>query len=327
MFHRFSSSMKLTLMVTMLTLFGFVRTAQSQITVKVNDEMVRFDRTGPQEINGSVFIPLRNVGESMGVDIHWEEASQSITGTKSPHVFVLKLGSRSASVDDREVTLSNPARRINGVTMVPLRFVAEALGAEVRWRSDISQVSITSGDGASNNTPAPTPTPAPKIKRVTGEVVSVQSKGNSPTITIRTSTGRAVFNISQETIILRGLQGEKGSPIDFEQIVLGNTVEIRPDPSGSIANSIKELVAAPVRSTKISGEIISLQSRSNPPTISIRTENGRIRFEVTNDTVVLSGPVGSRGVQTDLERLSIGSKVEIHTDASGAIAVSIRAYN
>lgn len=323
MFQGFSSSMKLNVLVTSLTLFGFVRTGQAQITVKVNDQLVQFDRTGPLEINGSVFIPLRNVGESMGVDIHWEEVSQSITGTKSPHIFVLKLGSKAASVDDREVTLNTPARRINGVTMVPLRFVAEALGAEVRWRSDISQVSITSGDGASNNTP----TPAPRTKRVTGEVVSVQSKGNSPSITVRTSNGRAVFNVSQDTVIVRGLAGDKGSPIDLEQIVLGNSVEIRPDSSGSIASSIKELVAAPVPSTKISGEIIAVGSRSNPPTISIRTGNGRIRFEVTTDTIVLSGPVGSRGVQTDLERLSVGSKVEIHTDASGAIAISIRAYN
>ncbi len=318
MFHRFNGSTKLAGLVTFFMMFGFVQSGQTQITVKVNDSLVPFDRVGPKEINGSVFIPLRAVGESMGVDIHWEEATQTITGSKSPHMFVLRLGSRAATVDEREVTLNSPARTINGVTMVPLRFVAEALGAEVRWRSDISQVTITT------DSTTPAPTPLPRVTSVTGEVVGLQSKGNSPFITVRTPNGRTRFDITRETVILRGLSNERGRPVELEEIVLGNSVEIKPDPSGSLALTIKELVAQPIPTTRVTGEIISIQPRGNPPTISLNTANGRVRYEITPDTIILSGPAGSAGIQTELDKLRVDGKVDIRTDASGSVAVSIR---
>ncbi|MEP6755339.1 MAG: copper amine oxidase N-terminal domain-containing protein, partial [Chthonomonadales bacterium] len=318
MSQRFFKPNRPIMLVTALALLCGVRTSHAQISVRVNDSMVRFDRVGPMQIGGSVFIPLRAVGDSLGVDLHWEEATQTITGKKSPHVFVLKLGSKYASVDDQSVTLSSPARTVNGVTMVPLRFVAEALGAEVRWRPELSMVTITT------DAPMPTTPPVPIVTTLKGEVVGVQSKGNSPSITIRTSQGRTRFDITRDTVVMRGLSGDRGSPSDLDQVVLGNSVEIKPDPSGSIALSIKELVAPPAPSTRVVGDIISVQQKSDPPTISVNTSTGRVRLEITPDTIILSGPVGSRGVQTDLDRLALGSKVEIRTDAAGAVAISIR---
>ena len=47
-------------------------------------------------------------------------------------------------VNGREVVGDTPAQIINGRTMVPIRMVAEALGADVRWDEGNRQVLITS---------------------------------------------------------------------------------------------------------------------------------------------------------------------------------------
>lgn len=47
--------------------------------------------------------------------------------------IVLEIGSTTALVDGREVELDAAPRIENGRTLVPIRFVAEALGHRVDW--------------------------------------------------------------------------------------------------------------------------------------------------------------------------------------------------
>jgi hypothetical protein len=48
------------------------------------------------------------------------------------------------TVDGKELTPDVPAQIVEGRTMVPIKFVAEALGATVSWDADTSTVVITS---------------------------------------------------------------------------------------------------------------------------------------------------------------------------------------
>lgn len=69
-------------------------------------------------------------------------------------------------VDGKELTPDVPAQIIDGRTMVPIRFVAEALGAEVSWDAATNSVIITT---AGQPAPAPTqPTPA-QPQKFTGQ--------------------------------------------------------------------------------------------------------------------------------------------------------------
>jgi len=70
-----------------------------------------------------------------------------VIGKRGNHVLILRAEGHSAMVDNRAVTLGGRARIIGGSVMVPLRFVSEALGAQVDW-DDLSQtVSIRTEDG------------------------------------------------------------------------------------------------------------------------------------------------------------------------------------
>lgn len=127
------------------------------IHVRVDGEPVYFQGTQPRAMDGRVLVPLRGVLEKMGATVDWMPATQTVVASKGDMELDLPIGSRHATVNGRQVTLDVPAMTIAGSTMVPLRFVSEALGADVRWASATQTVMIdTTGTGrgvASNQGP------------------------------------------------------------------------------------------------------------------------------------------------------------------------------
>lgn len=99
--------------------------------------------TPPMLVGGTTLVPLRGIFESLGARVHWNEAMRTITATKGDTNVQLGIGDRRASVNGQDVMLDTPARIVNGTTMVPLRFVSEALGAEVNWDESAQLVSIS----------------------------------------------------------------------------------------------------------------------------------------------------------------------------------------
>lgn len=114
------------------------------IKVEVNGEPVIFSGAGPQKISGRVLVPLRGVLEKLGAFVDWTPATQTVIASRGNLDLQLKIGSRTAIVNGQEVALDVPATTIAGSTMVPLRFVGETLGADVRWDAGSSTVLITS---------------------------------------------------------------------------------------------------------------------------------------------------------------------------------------
>lgn len=119
------------------------------ITVKVNGNQLSFDQP-PYIANGSTMVPFRTIAEALGAEVDWDQASQKITimGDKTVE---LTVNSKTARVNGTAVTLDNPAVVTGGRTMVPLRFVGEAMGAKVSYTSTKSPSSDV-GNIGSNTT-------------------------------------------------------------------------------------------------------------------------------------------------------------------------------
>ncbi|MBI2874785.1 MAG: cupredoxin domain-containing protein [Firmicutes bacterium] len=64
------------------------------------------------------------------------------TAPSGQKIVVLKLGSQKAAVDDQPMDLDAAPVIINGRTMVPIRFIAEALDVQVRWNADTQTVVV-----------------------------------------------------------------------------------------------------------------------------------------------------------------------------------------
>jgi hypothetical protein len=75
--------------------------------------------------------------------VQWNGADQSITATKGATTINLQIGSATANNNRTTVTLDAAPLIVDGSTMVPVRFISEALGAQVSWDPANYQVNIT----------------------------------------------------------------------------------------------------------------------------------------------------------------------------------------
>jgi len=112
------------------------------IRVVVNGTVVPFD-VPPQMAEGTVFVPLRGVFEQIGATVNFDKSSGQITATRGETTVALKVGTKLAKVNDENMFMVQPAVYLNGRTLVPLRFLTEALGAEVEWNPALREVDIT----------------------------------------------------------------------------------------------------------------------------------------------------------------------------------------
>lgn len=84
------------------------------------------------------FVPVRFVGERLGATVGWDNETQSVTVEKDGHKIEMAIGSSTYYLDGEAKTLDAPAELApsvggNSRTMVPIRFVSEALGYQVEW--------------------------------------------------------------------------------------------------------------------------------------------------------------------------------------------------
>lgn len=89
-------------------------------------------------------VPLRAIFEALGIDVTWNQSTKTATGTKDDKIIKLQIDNKIASINGKNVELEVPGRIINGSTLVPVRFIAESLGAEVDWNQKSQTVLIQS---------------------------------------------------------------------------------------------------------------------------------------------------------------------------------------
>ena len=117
--------------------------AAKAITINVDGVQLKTDQP-PAMIQGRVMLPLRAIFEALDASVNWDQKNQTVTGIKGDTTVVLKIKSKVATINNQTVTLDVPAQILKGRTMVPVRFVSEALGQEVDWNSEKQLVSIKS---------------------------------------------------------------------------------------------------------------------------------------------------------------------------------------
>lgn len=126
--------------------------AAQHVTVTVNGQVMAFDQP-PVMRNNRVFVPMRAIFERLGSTVVYSNGNINSQGNgRSVH---LVIGSTQASVNGQPVTMDVAPFTVAGRTEVPLRFVAQALGANVDWNSNTETVAITTGGGSVSYTPQP----------------------------------------------------------------------------------------------------------------------------------------------------------------------------
>ncbi|MFC4776973.1 stalk domain-containing protein [Paenibacillus sp. GCM10023252] len=102
----------------------------SVIGVIINDVQQKYDQP-PINLNGSIMVPLRAIFESLGAVLKVE--GKQITATKDKIMIHHTIGTDTATINGKQVKLAQKSLTKNNRTLVPLRFVGEALQAKVSW--------------------------------------------------------------------------------------------------------------------------------------------------------------------------------------------------
>lgn len=101
-------------------------------TILVNNEMDTLD-VAPYIKDSRTYVPLRALAQSFGADVNWDETTGEITVDGNGTKVVLEVGKTTYTVNDNEKTMDVAPELDSaaGRTLVPVRFVAEALGYNV----------------------------------------------------------------------------------------------------------------------------------------------------------------------------------------------------
>ena len=83
--------------------------------------------------NGRTLVPMRGIFQALGAAVAWDGALQKVTANTVERSVELQIGHNLARVNGQEVLLDVPAAIRADRTMIPLRFVGEALGCRVDW--------------------------------------------------------------------------------------------------------------------------------------------------------------------------------------------------
>ena len=136
----------------MLPMAVMAEEEEPPITVMVNGEEVEFRDQPPVIVNGRTLLPIRFVFEKMfkddGAQVLWEPTQSTVSLWHGDVGVAMQIGNSLMTVKKEGET--NPEVQsmdatpiiMNGRTLLPARFVAEAFGADVFWEGETKTVSI-----------------------------------------------------------------------------------------------------------------------------------------------------------------------------------------
>jgi hypothetical protein len=89
------------------------------------------------------FVPIRFIAEKLGMEVNWNDTNRTVTFTKGDEILKLTIGEYRYLQNGHYFSMDTAAEIQWNRTMVPVRFVAEALGYAVEWNSTLKMVFIT----------------------------------------------------------------------------------------------------------------------------------------------------------------------------------------
>lgn len=137
----------LTILMTLLTQHKTSTYAENikfdtPITMKVNGKYIKTDAE-PFLNEGLTYVPIRFVSEALDADyVNWDEKTKSVTVADDGKEIVLTIGKNTATVNGESTKIAGTVKFAKARTYVPVRFVAENMGADVIWDSGTYTVNI-----------------------------------------------------------------------------------------------------------------------------------------------------------------------------------------
>jgi hypothetical protein len=116
---------------------------QPEITITMDGQLLPTD-VPPIIQNNYTLVPLRTVAEAMELQVSWNAGTQEIQLAGNGVNIMMQIGSNQAVKNGSQIPLGVSPVIFSNRTMVPVRFVSEALGCHVVWDAAARRVNISS---------------------------------------------------------------------------------------------------------------------------------------------------------------------------------------
>lgn len=140
-------SFLVSLTVVMLLIFSstavFAKEQAQPTKVYVDGNVVGFT-VDPLNENGTTLVEFKPVFEKLGMEVAWNQDTQTVTGTTYNLDIQLTIGSKTVLINGEKKQLTVAPKIVKNVTLIPLRFVSEASGRDVSWDGRTKTVYIAS---------------------------------------------------------------------------------------------------------------------------------------------------------------------------------------
>ncbi|NUU63197.1 N-acetylmuramoyl-L-alanine amidase family protein [Paenibacillus agri] len=147
---KFGFMLLLLLFVLILPENGHAAASGSKIIL--DGKEITAEQGAPVEnVNSTVMVPLRMIAENLGYKVDWEQKSQTVTISDSFKTIKLVVNQKTASVDDKTVTLVTAPLLRSNTTLVPIRFISEQFGLLVDWNNSQKIVTLTTPNAPGDN--------------------------------------------------------------------------------------------------------------------------------------------------------------------------------
>lgn len=299
-----------------------------EVKLRIDQTLIKYNGMYPVIINDRTLVPIREVMESeqIGATVTYVDKSKPILIQKGDMSIEITINSKLAKINGVETTLDVPALLIRdksvGIdkTMVPIRFITEALGYVVDWDSYNREVVLTSNErellefstvdsnltrikGTNPLAPLlPTPLNANPIKLFVptqGEYVKLVDQTNEASFP-DTEIVEVISNVSETRFYIRSKSSmstidysfwDQKVVIDIEGLIMGNFPTVIRMDNGVYAQRVR-----------------TSQYNENP-------KKGRIVFDLYNNAVPKEVNISSDRTQIELVFNEVGlSDVTIAQD-------------
>lgn len=115
------------------------KASTSDIKIIVNNKEIKPETPAYIE-NGRTMVPLRFISEALGEKVDWKNETKTVVIGDNKASLV--IGSKEIQANGKKITIDSPAVIKDSRTFVPLRAIAEILGAKVDWDGNTRSVVI-----------------------------------------------------------------------------------------------------------------------------------------------------------------------------------------
>ncbi len=113
-----------------------------EIMVIADGQIVEFDQQ-PVIQESRTLVPFRKIFEALGADVYWNNDTQQVRAVKDDIEISFVIGEKVLLINQKDTIIMEVAPQImEGRSMVPLRAVSEALGADVDWNDEQRIITI-----------------------------------------------------------------------------------------------------------------------------------------------------------------------------------------